>query len=209
MAKSEPVVINRTLARRLGGELKLLMNEPLSVADARPDDSNFLKWYFVIKGAEQTPYENGWYIGVIELDPEHPYKPPNFKVLTPSGRFLVDQKICLSNSTYHSNEWSPEWNIKSMLLGMISIWLDDKEHGISHIHYGDAEKISYAKESIEFNKKHYLNILKKFPQFFDENGDPKETVVDRVEDSTIENDKSATKKPKRAPRKKINQVNVN
>lgn len=196
-----PVIIDRILIRRLRGELKLLLTEPLEIGDARPDDKNILIWYFVLRGMEGTAYQGGWYLGIIELDKEHPLKPPNFKILTPSGRFLVDNKICLSNSTYHSNEWTPEWNIKAMLVGMMSIWVDEKERGVGHICYDDSERRRYASESIEYNKKHHLNILKKFDRFFDENGDPKikTEVVPEQEEKT-----PAVQKTKRAPRKKNN-----
>ena len=54
-------------------------------------------------------------------------------MLTPSGRFNVGTKICLTNSSYHKGDWSSTWNILSILIAFNSIWLDDNEHGISHI----------------------------------------------------------------------------
>jgi len=81
---------------------------------------------------------------------------------TPSGRYEINCRICLTNSGYHKGEWSSTWNIQSILIAFYSIWLDDTEHGISHIKRSSEERAKLAQESIEFNKKNYHNIYSKF-----------------------------------------------
>ena len=201
--------ISRITLRRLKGDLRLLLKEPLEFIEAYPDEENMLLWYFLLKGPRDTNYEGGYYLGKIIHNPEYPLKPPDFMMLTPSGRYLTEQKICLSNSSYHSNEWSAMWNIKSILTGFLSIMLDDKEHGISHIHYAPEEQKRYAKELIEFNKKNFPNIVKKFNRLLDENGDPRPDKVEKKEDKKTDKkseevEKKIEKKtsPKKAPAKK-------
>lgn len=84
--------------KRLKIEYKGLLREPLELISAKPLEENFLEWHFVLRGPPNTEYEAGIYHGVLLIPPEYPMKPPGVKILTPSGRFLVDEKICLSIS---------------------------------------------------------------------------------------------------------------
>ena len=160
--------------KRIYGEIKILKKEPLPNFDIYINNENILEWYFLLKGPEETIYEGGYYIGKIILTKEYPHKPPRFRMLTPSGRCLINDDICLSNSNFHSSEWTSAWNIRTMLIGFLSIMLDNKEHGIGHIHYKDEIKEKYKKESIEYNKKKYKDIFNKFKKFVDEEGNIKE-----------------------------------
>jgi ubiquitin-conjugating enzyme E2 J2 len=83
-------------------------------------------------------------------------------MLTPNGRFNINTKICITNSSYHKSDWSSTWNIKSILIGFYSIWLDDNEHGISHIKSTKEERHTLALNSIEYNLKNYNSIHEKF-----------------------------------------------
>jgi ubiquitin-conjugating enzyme E2 J2 len=163
--------------------MKLIKKDPHKYIDVAADEKDLLIWYFLIKGPEFSDYKGGYYIGKIMHNPEYPLKPPDFMMLTPSGRFMIGSKICLSNSSYHSNEWSAMWNIHTILTGFLSIMLDDKEHGISHIHATKAEKDKFAKESIEYNKKNHPDIMKLFNRFLDPNGNilPDEPVKSKPE----------------------------
>ena len=160
------------LKKRLLGEIRLLKRDPHTYIDVSPDEKDILIWYFLVKGPELSDYKDGYYIGKIMHNPEYPLKPPDFMMLTPSDRFIEGNKICLSNSSYHSNEWSALWNMHATLTGFLSIMLDDKEHGISHIHSTKEERRHYAKKSLEYNKKNHMKILKLFTRFIDENGNP-------------------------------------
>ncbi len=169
--------------KRLLGDMKLLKKDPLEFIDVSPDDKDMLTWYFLIKGPESSDYKNGYFIGKIMHNPEYPSKPPDFMMLTPNGRFDIGKKICLSNTGFHSNEWSPMWTIHATLIGFLSIMLDDKEHGISHIHYSKGEREAYASNSIEYNKNNYPEIFKKFTRFIDGEGNPvKESIKKPISD---------------------------
>jgi len=169
--------LSKLTLKRLKGDFKLLKKDPHEFFEACPDDNNILVWYFLVKGPEFSDFAGGYYVGKIIHDPEYPLKPPNFMMLTPNGRFKADgtAKICLSNSSYHSNEWSAMWNIKAILTGFLSIMLDDVDNGISHIHESKEARQTLAKQSIEYNKICYPDIIKKFKRFLDEDGNPIKT----------------------------------
>jgi len=148
--------------KRLSNEVKLLNSQPLHYCTSYPDEENPLIWYFFIKGQKDTAYHNGEYIGKIIHSPKYPAEPPDYYMLTPSGRYEINKKICLSNSSYHKGDWSSTWNILSILIAFYSIWLDDKENGISHLKDTDENRKKMAIESIEYNKKNNSKILEKF-----------------------------------------------
>ncbi len=63
----------------------------------------FLRIYhpFIQRGPPDSPYAGGEYYGVIMFPSEYPFKPPGIKMVTPSGRFQPDKKICFSMSDFH------------------------------------------------------------------------------------------------------------
>ena len=148
--------------KRLANEVKLLSQQPLHYCTAYPDETNPLIWYFLIVGQKGTDYYKGEYIGKIVHSPKYPAEPPDYYMLTPSGRYNVGSKICLTNSSYHKGDWSSTWNILSILIAFYSIWLDDKEHGISHITDTSTNRKRMAVESIEYNKRNNSSIYSKF-----------------------------------------------
>jgi len=152
--------------KRLTNEVKLLAQQPLHYCTAYPDESNPLIWYFLIIGQKDSDYHKGEYIGKIVHSPKYPAEPPDYYMLTPSGRYSIGSKICLTNSSYHKGDWSSTWNILSILIAFYSIWLDDKEHGISHITDTPTNRKRMATESIEYNKKNNSAIYSKFVRTF-------------------------------------------
>jgi ubiquitin-conjugating enzyme E2 J2 len=159
--------------KRLIGEIRLLKKDPHEFIDVCPDSTDILTWYFLIKGPNDCEYTGGYYIGKLLYSSSYPDKPPDYMMLTPSGRYIINQKICLSNSTYHSNEWSPQWTMHATLTGFLSIMLDDKERGISHIWASEEDRKKMAKESIDYNKKNHPELIKLFGRFLDADGNPK------------------------------------
>lgn len=154
--------LTKKTLKRIKGDIKLLKKDPLEHLDAIMDTKDPLVWYFLVKGPDDSDFKGGFYLGKILLHPTYPDKPGDFMMLTPNGRFLIDRKICLSNTAYHSNEWTPAWNLKLILLGFLSIMLDDKENGISHIHDNKTIRKKYAEESMEYNRVNYPDLIKKF-----------------------------------------------
>ena len=166
-------IVSNITKKRLVGELKLLNEGPLELIDTYPDDKDALLWYFLLRGPDFTEYKGGFYIGKVLHDPEYPKKGPNYMMLTPSGRFDIEKKICLTNSGYHAEQWSPIWNMKTILLGFLSIMADDLTTGISHIKKSPEERKQLAKESVAYNMTFHKDKWLKFERFVNPDGTPR------------------------------------
>lgn len=192
--------------KRFEGDIKLLNKDPLEFIDAKPSD-DMLVWNFLIRGQKGSDYENGWYIGEITFPAEYPQKPPNFKMLTPNGRFKAGSNICMTNTGYHSDMWSPMWNMHAILMGFLSIMLEDKDTGISHIKTSKSERATYAKESVEWNMTHHKDIFLKFTRFIDEDGKPKsddilDAEVKEFKEKQLAKEKAKLEKKEKAKKEK-------
>lgn len=159
--------------KRLIGDLKLLLKEKPDYFEAIPQKDNMLVWYFILKGPKDTVYQEGYYIGKIEHDISYPEKPPNFYMMTPNGRFSINQKICLTISSYHSDQWSPSWTILNIVNAFYSVMIEDQDSGISHIRDTPQARKKMASESVKYNKLNFPDVLARFKRLVDENGDPK------------------------------------
>lgn len=88
---------------------------------AEPLEDNIFEWHFTIKGPEApSAYAGGIYHGRIILPPQYPLRPPNFRFLTPTGRFEVNREICLSISGHHEETWQPAWGVRTALVAIRS-----------------------------------------------------------------------------------------
>ena len=58
--------------------------------------SNLLEWHYVLLGLPDSDYAGGVYHGKIVFPSTYPFKPPSILMLTPSGRFAVNTRLCLS-----------------------------------------------------------------------------------------------------------------
>lgn len=56
----------------------------------------------------------------VLCDPPPCFQPPAFMMLTPSGRFETNMKICLSISTHHPEHWQPSWSVRTALTALIA-----------------------------------------------------------------------------------------
>jgi len=108
------------------------------------------EWHFTIRGADGTDFEGGYYHGRILLPAEYPFKPPNIVFLTPSGRFEVNTKVCLSFSAYHPELWQPAWGIRLILEALV-IFLPTKGDGaIGALDWTSEERKRLAKKSVDY-----------------------------------------------------------
>lgn len=167
----EIVKLSPFTEKRLHNEMKDLNKNKMEFIQGIQDENNKLIFYFLLKGDKDSSYKGGYYIGKILLPQNYPEKPGDFIMLTPNGRFDIDKKICLSNTGYHLESSSPIWSIRNVLIGIYSIWMDDKESGISHIKQTQEQRKAHAKNSVSFNNEKYKNIFLRFNQFVNENGE--------------------------------------
>jgi len=130
---------------------------------AAPEEKNILQWNFIIRGPADSPYAGGEYHGVITFPPEYPFKPPGIKMLTPSGRFQPDKKICFSMSDFHPGTWNPAWSVATICTGILSFMLSD-EITTGSVASTDQDKRTLAQRSHEWNIKQ-RRFVEAFPEY--------------------------------------------
>ncbi|KAI1793443.1 UBC-like protein [Ganoderma leucocontextum] len=136
--------------KRLSKEYVAMQKEPPPFVWAAPDEKNILNWNYIIRGPPDSPFAGGEYHGVLLFPSEYPFKPPGIKMLTPSGRFQPDKKICFSMSDFHPGSWNPAWSVATILTGLLSFMLSD-EMTTGSVTSTDAEKRNYATRSHAWN----------------------------------------------------------
>jgi ubiquitin-protein ligase len=149
------------------GELKILNQNRTSFVQGIQDPEDYKMFYFIMV-PDDEPYKGGLYIGQIQISDEYPAKSPIFKMLTPSGRFEINKAICLTNSHYHPEHSTAAWNINSMIIAFISIFIEDDTSGISHIKDTKENRKRMAMESYNYNRERYSRIFVLFDQFVNE-----------------------------------------
>ncbi|EXJ78745.1 ubiquitin-conjugating enzyme E2 J1 [Capronia coronata CBS 617.96] len=93
-------------------------------------DADLHEWHFTLLGPPApSPYAGGLYHGRITLPTTYPLKPPNFRFLTPSGRFEVNREICLSISGFHEETWMPAWGVRTALTALRSFMAEKGSAG--------------------------------------------------------------------------------
>lgn len=122
-------------------------------------NSDLSVWYIKFHDLQDECYLGGEYILKISIPETYPYAPPDFRMMTPNGRFDVNKKLCFSNSGYHAESWSPLWNLKTIILGFLSFFLETDSEGIGHLRVSDSVKKKYAAESKNYNKTKFPNIV--------------------------------------------------
>ncbi|ODO04803.1 hypothetical protein I350_05413 [Cryptococcus amylolentus CBS 6273] len=119
---------------------------------ACPEEKNILDWHFIIRGPPDTPYEGGEFHGLIWFPSDYPFKPPDVKFFTPSGRFEIGHKICMSMTSYHPSTWNAAWSVATILTGLLSFMLSN-EITAGGVKTTDEEKRILARQSHAYNLK--------------------------------------------------------
>jgi len=136
--------------RRIQGDMRELARDPSDQYRAAPLENDMFEWHFTIRGPPATDFEGGIYHGRILLPPEYPFKPPHIMFLTPSGRFEINKKICLSFSAFHPELWQPAWGIRLILEALISFLPSPADGAIGALDWTPAERKRFAKKSVTF-----------------------------------------------------------
>lgn len=126
------------------------LSEPTELFFAQPLEDNIFEWHFTIRGPPDSDFDGGIYHGRILLPAEYPMKPPSIIMLTPNGRFKVNEKICLSISGHHPETWLPSWSIRTAMLALIGFMPTMGEGAIGSLDYTSDERKSLAKKSASF-----------------------------------------------------------
>ncbi|CCM02624.1 uncharacterized protein FIBRA_04727 [Fibroporia radiculosa] len=136
--------------KRLTKEYMTMQRDPPPFVWAVPEEKNILTWNYIIRGPPDSPFAGGEYHGVLLFPSEYPFKPPGIKMLTPSGRFQPDRRICFSMSDFHPGTWNPAWSVSTILTGLLSFMLSD-EMTTGSVTNTDIEKRTYAARSHAWN----------------------------------------------------------
>ena len=112
---------------------------------------NLYNIHFSCRGPKDTIFEGGIYHGVLVLPPSFPFKPPDLMMITPSGRFEVNKKICFSYTSYHPETWSPALNFKHIIIGFLSLFNEYSENAIGMITTVNKSAVTaYKEENMKF-----------------------------------------------------------
>jgi ubiquitin-conjugating enzyme E2 J2 len=168
-------------ATRLRKELINLKKDPPPGLIAEPNESDILVWHYAIRGPLETPYEGGIYIGKIKFPSEYPLKAPSIYMLTPSGRFQCNTKICMSMSDFHPESWNPMWSVATIIQGVQS-FMTSEEGTTGALKASEADRKKFASVSMAYNQK-------TFPQLF--GGDLDEAFAE-AEEARKEAEKNKT-----------------
>ena len=82
-------------------------------------------------------------------------------MVSETGRFKVNERICLSISDYHPETWNPVWPVRSIIIGLISFFVTDMTT------VGSIRDISKEKQAeIAQNSKSKLTNMKIYKDLF-------------------------------------------
>lgn len=138
---------------RLQRELAMIRKRPNAGIWVMPSPDDIGLWHVVLAGAQGSDYDGGYYHGTIAFPDEYPFKAPSVKMLTPSGRFRINESICMSMTAWHPESWNPAWNIGTLTLGFSSFMHDDTDRGVASIQETPAVRRALAVESMAHNMK--------------------------------------------------------
>lgn len=80
--------------------------------------NNLLDWHFSFTGIEDSPFSQGIYHGRIRLPIDYPRSAPSICMITPNGRWEVGKDICLSATAHHQETWTPQWNLRTLIMAL-------------------------------------------------------------------------------------------
>ncbi|KAI0029834.1 ubiquitin-conjugating enzyme/RWD-like protein [Vararia minispora EC-137] len=109
---------NNSAVKRIMQEARELANDPSTDYSAAPLEDDIFEWHCTIRGPKDTDFEGGLYHFRIVLPAEYPFRPPSIMMLTPSGRFELNTKICISFTNYHEELWQPAWGVRTAIVGL-------------------------------------------------------------------------------------------
>ncbi|KAI0747908.1 UBC-like protein [Daedaleopsis nitida] len=133
---------NNSAVKRIMREARELANDPCTDYAAAPLEDDIFEWHCTIRGPTGTEFEGGLYHFRILLPSEYPFRPPAIMMLTPSGRFELNTKICISFTSYHEELWQPAWGVRTAIIGLQGFFplKGTAAVGVGAIEYPTAER---------------------------------------------------------------------
>lgn len=133
---------NNSAVKRIMQEARELANDPSTDYSAAPLEDDIFEWHCTLRGPPGTEFEGGLYHFRILLPPEYPFRPPSIMMLTPSGRFELNTKICISFTNYHEELWQPAWGVRTAIVGLQGFFplKGQAAVGVGSLEYPPAER---------------------------------------------------------------------
>ncbi|KAJ4793318.1 Ubiquitin-conjugating enzyme E2 32 [Rhynchospora pubera] len=138
---------NNPAVKRILQEVKEMQSNPSDDFMSLPLEEDIFEWQFAILGPRGSEFEGGIYHGRIQLPADYPFKPPSFMMLTPSGRFETQTKICLSISNYHPEHWQPSWSVRTALVALIAFMPTNPGGALGSLDYKKEDRHALAIKS--------------------------------------------------------------
>jgi len=132
--------------KRILQEAREIANDPSPELTAAPLEDDLFQWHFTIR-VPHSEFDGGIYHGRILLPAEYPLRPPEVLLMTPNGRFALNQKICLTITGFHEDMWQPAWGIRTALTGLIAFFATEAKGAIGGLDTPAAERKRLAKFS--------------------------------------------------------------
>ena len=149
------------------------------------------EWYFIIHSLPDEPYKDGFYMGKLKFPNDYPWKPPSIQMITETGRFAVNKRICLSISDYHPESWNPVWPVNSIIIGLISFFVTNVGTvGSVDRSFEERKEIAKKSRNVILNHAQYKNLFSTFREHIGlvPPSDPPQNNVST--NSTVENSKT-------------------
>ena len=89
----------------------------------QPLKDDLFEWHFTLRGPKDTSYHKGLYHGYFQIPKDYPLAPPNIYFLNKSGRYQINKKICLNITSYHKEEWTPAWTLRTMMQALTAYFI--------------------------------------------------------------------------------------
>jgi len=140
--------------RRVQRDVRRLRQDPPPLVLGFALEERKMRWVKVaVAGPPASPYEGGVYVFQIDIPRDYPHKPPEIKVLTPSGRFQTMTSVCVDGITaHHTESWSPLHSLSSVCVAFVSFMSDD-HGGLASIKASTGERRALARASDSHNEK--------------------------------------------------------
>ena len=114
-------------SRRIMGDLKELLKDPLYEVFIHFDDSDINQMIVMIRGQE-GPYEFCQFLFHIRFSDDYPMSPPIVKFCSSDGRtrlnpnLYIEGKVCLSIlGTWQGDPWTSVMTIKTVILSIMAL----------------------------------------------------------------------------------------
>lgn len=142
----EGITLSKDTLRRVISDIKEIAKNPLHENGIfyKHDETNILRGYALIIPRNESPYQYGNYLFIIDFPTNYPFAPPKVTFMTNNGttRFhpnlYRNGKVCLSLlNTWKGDQWTSCNTLTSVLMNILTLFNEDpflNEPGITINH---------------------------------------------------------------------------